>query len=640
MRTVLNMLKEAAVTYRNDPYVLEKEESGWVPRTFSQVEEESSVFAKALIARGFRKEDKIAILSEGRRNWVIGEFGILKARCISVPLSIKLLEEEIPFRLNHSESKGVVISEYSLEKLLHILRDVDNKPLIIVLGDYLGTVARQAEGAGLSMGKDLILYNDFMKEGEACGSSVEKELANRLADIAENDTVTISYTSGTTGNPKGIMLTHLNYWANSLDAVKTCPIPERAKSLIILPLDHSFAHTVGIYISLRLGLSMYFVDARGGGMAILRNIPKNLEEVKPYFLLTVPALTGNFMKKIQSGIAAKGTFINGIFTRGVEAGIKIHRDGYRKAPPATRLRYGFSYFLANTLVFPKVRKIFGGELAFCVGGGALLEISQQEFFNAIGCPIYQGYGLTEATPIISTNTPPKHKFGTSGIKMPSIECRIMKDNETEAAPGTPGELVIRGDNVMKGYYKNREASEEVLREGWLWTGDLGYFDKDGFLVNTGRAKALLIAADGEKYSPETIEEAVINNCPLVNQIMVYNEQRKYTTALITLNEESVKAGLRSEGIANAEDALKMIGESVFSFKKDTKIPSQWIPSSFTIIEEPFSEKNQLINSTMKLVRYKVRDFYMDKIESMYGPDGADLHSPENREAMKNLFGLS
>ena len=640
MRTILNMLKDAAVSYKNDPYVLEKEESGWVPRTFSQVEDESSVFAKALIGRGFREEDKVAILSEGRRNWVIGEYGILKARCISVPLSIKLLEEEIPFRLNHSESKGVIISEYSLEKLLLIMKHLDNKPLIIVLGDYLGNVTAQAEEAGLTPGKDLILYDDFMKEGAACDTSVEEELNKRLAEVKEDDTVTISYTSGTTGNPKGIMLTHLNYWANSLDAVKTCPIPERAKSLIILPLDHSFAHTVGIYISLRLGLSMYFVDARGGGMAILRNIPQNLTEVKPYFLLTVPALTGNFMKKIQSGIAAKGRLINGIFTRGVKAGIKIHRDGYRKAPWGTRLRYGFSWFLANALVFPKVREIFGGELAFCVGGGALLEISQQEFFNAIGCPIYQGYGLTEATPIISTNTPPKHKFGTSGIKMPSIECRIMKDNENEAAPGVPGELVIRGDNVMKGYYKNRKASEEVLRDGWLWTGDLAYFDTDGFLVNTGRAKALLISADGEKYSPETIEEAVINSSPLVNQIMVYNEQRKYTTALITLNEEAVKAKIRNGGITRAEDALTMISDSVFSFKKDTKIPSQWIPSGFTIIEDPFSEKNQLINSTMKLVRYKVKDFYIDKIESMYGSNGADLYSPENRKVMKSLFELS
>jgi len=639
MKTVLNMLKEAAETYRDDPYVVQKEENGWEPKTFSRVDEESAVFARALIGRGFRKEDKVAILSEGRRNWVIGEYGILKAQCISVPLSIKLLEEEIPFRLNHSESKAVLVSENTLDKILGILDRLKTRPLIIVLSNYSGKVQARAEDAGLAMGRDLVLYQEFLTEGRNSGEKTETELNRRLEDVGEDDTVTISYTSGTTGNPKGIMLTHKNYWANSLDAVKTCPIPERARSLIILPLDHSFAHTVGIYISLRLGLAMYFVDARGGGMAILRNIPKNLVEVKPYFLLTVPALSGNFMKKIQSGVAAKGTFVNGIFTRGVKAGIKIHRDGYRKAPLPVRLRYGFDYFLANKMVFPKVRQIFGGELAFCVGGGALLEISQQEFFNAIGCPIYQGYGLTEATPIICTNTPPKHKFGTSGIVMPSIECRIMKSDTEEAAPGIPGELVIRGDNVMKGYYKNKEAGEEVLRDGWLWTGDLGYFDKDDFLVITGRAKALLISADGEKYSPETIEEAVINNCSLVNQVMVYNEQRRYTTALVTLNEEAVRAAIRAQEITSAKDALDLLGKSVYAFREGTKIPAQWIPSAFAVIEEPFSEKNHLINSTMKLVRYKVRDFYMDKIEEMYGNTGNSLHSATNIQAMKNLFGL-
>ncbi len=634
------MLQEASETYGNAPYVVEKEESGWIPRSFSQVDRESATFARALIARGFQAEEKIAILSEGRRNWVTGEFGILKARCISVPLSIKLLDEELPFRLNHSGARGILISEYSLDKLLAVLKELENRPLIIVLGDYLKDVSSRAEEYGLKTGEDIILYDDFLKEGEQASLSVEDELEKRLSEVKEDDTVTISYTSGTTGNPKGIMLTHLNYWANSLDAVNTCPIPEKCRSLIILPLDHSFAHTVGIYISLRLGLAMYFVDARGGGMALLRNIPGNLKEVKPYFLLTVPALSGNFMKKIQSGIAAKGALINGIFTRGVEAGIQIHGDGFRKAPLSVRLRRGFSYFLAEKLIFPKVREIFGGELAFCVGGGALLEISQQEFFNAIGCPIYQGYGLTEAAPIICTNTPSRHKFGTSGITMPSIECRIMDNESTPAEPGVPGELVIKGDNVMKGYYRNPEASAEVLRDGWLWTGDLGYFDDDGFLVITGRAKALLISADGEKYSPETIEEAVINSSPLINQIMVYNEQRRYTTALVTLNEEAVRKELKSRGITDPSEALSLIGDSFYSFRKESKIPSQWVPSTFTIIEEPFSEKNQLINSTMKLVRHKVRDFYQEKIETMYGSNGTELKSPENIEAVKNLFGLS
>ncbi len=640
MRTVLNMLDEAAVTFRNDPYVVQKEENGWEPRTFHEVNCESDLFARGLISRGMKKDDKVAILSEGRRDWVISEFGILKAQCISVPLSIKLLEEEIPFRLNHSESAAVVVSENSLDKVLGILDQLEKAPLIIILGNFTGKAMEKAAAAGLKAGKDAVLYEDFIEIGKNSGEATADELKGRVADVKEDDVVTISYTSGTTGNPKGIMLTHLNYYANSRDAVELFYIPKREKTLIVLPLDHSFAHTVGIYVGLRRGLALHFVDARGGGMTILRNIPGNLVESKPYFLLTVPALSGNFMKKIQSGVAAKGGFINGIFTRGVEAGIKIHRDGFRKASLPVRLRYGFNYFLARKLVFPKVTGIFGGDLAFCVGGGALLEVSQQEFFNAIGVPIYQGYGLTEAAPIICSNTPPRHKFGTSGNVMPSIECRIMKDEENEAAPGVPGELVIRGDNVMKGYFKNPEASREVLKDGWLWTGDLGYFDSDGFLVITGRAKALLIAADGEKYSPETIEEAIVNNCPYINQIMAYNEQKKFTSALITLNEDEVKKLIKSGKFSSSSEILEVIKESFYSFKSSSSIPAQWIPGTFAIIEEPFSEKDQLINSTMKLVRYKVRDFYIDRINSMYDGQGSDIMNEDNLRIIRSLFDLT
>ena len=637
MRTVLNMLSQAAETYANDPYVVEKEDSGWVPKTFMDVDKESALFARALISRGFKKEDKVAILSEGRRNWIISEFGLLKAQCIAVPLSIKLLDEEIPFRLNHSESTAIVVSENSLDKILAIRNSLKNKTLIIVLSNFGGDVIRKGKTAGLEEGKDIVIYSDFIIEGENSGEATSAELEKRLKDVGENDVVTISYTSGTTGNPKGIMLTHLNYYANSADAVKLFYIPERARTLIILPLDHSFAHTIGLYVSLRRGLAMYFVDARGGGMAILRNIPGNLVEAKPYFLLTVPALSGNFMKKIQAGVAAKGAFINGIFTRGVKAGIRIHKDGYRKAHPAVRFLNGFNYFLARKLVFPKVLGIFGGGLEFCVGGGALLEISQQEFFNAIGAPIYQGYGLTEATPVICTNTPKKHKFGTSGVVLPSIECRIMKDDENEALPGVPGELIIRGENVMKGYFKNTEASDEVLKDGWLWTGDLGYFDSDGFLVITGRAKALLIAADGEKYSPETIEEAVVNNCPYVHQIMAYNEQKKFTTALITLNEDEIKKAIKGKGLKSAEEILTVITESFYSFRSGTTLPPQWIPGTFAIIKDEFSEKDQLINSTMKLVRYKVKDMYLERIEGMYQEGGSDINKEKNLEVLRSYI---
>ena len=629
MRTVINLLGVAAEKWGDLPYLSQKIDGEWKSLGFSAARDEAYRFAAALVNRGFRKEDTVAIISEGRNSWVTGEFGLLMAGCISVPLSIKLLPEEIPFRFNHSEARAVIVSENVFPKLADVWSKIERKPLIIALVDNKEKMDAAVAKAGFNWGSDVVSFGDMIKEGDFVLSEVQSELDARIAAIDEEDVVTISYTSGTTGNPKGIMLSHKNYCANAADAVETVRFPDKTGSLVILPLDHSFAHTVGLYVALIKGLSISFVDSVGGGMRTLRNIPINLGERNPYFLLTVPALSGNFMKKIQAGIKDKGGLINSIFTKGVEAGIRYHGDGFNKTSFGTRLAAWFPYKLASAIVFPKVRKVFGDDIHFCIGGGALLEIKQQEFFNAIGAPIYQGYGLTEASPIICSNTPDKHKFGTSGVILPSIECRIMKDEKTEAAPMETGEIVIRSDSVMKGYFKNEEATAAAIRDGWLWTGDLGYMDPDGFLGVVGREKALLIAADGEKYSPEEIEEAVINNAEIVNQIMVYNEQRKTTTALVTINSEKLKG-------SDAEAALSEIERSFYAFRDgEHGIPAQWIPSTFAIIEEPFSEKNQLVNSTMKLVRHKVRDFYSERIELMYSDEGS--HRKANIETVEKML---
>lgn len=635
MRTVVNMLNDAAAAYGSLPYLSQKINGEWKQMSFSEAKEESYHFAASLIKRGFRKDDAVVIISEGRNGWVTSEFGLLMAGCISVPLSIKLLPEEIPFRFNHSEAKAVVVSENVFPKMAAVWDKIENKPLIIALFDNKAKMDKLAADAGMGWGKDIISFEDMTDEGLKFLVDVKEELDGRIAAINEDDVVTISYTSGTTGNPKGIMLTHKNYYSNSHDAVATVYLPDFSSSLIILPLDHSFAHTIGLYTSLLKGLSISFVDSVGGGMATLRNIPINLVERNSYFLLTVPALTGNFMKKMQAGVREKGAFLDGIFTRGVEAGIRYHGDGFNKPPFGVRLAAWFPYKLASALIFPKLRKIFGDSFGFCIGGGALLEIKQQEFFNAIGAPVYQGYGLTEAAPVICSNTPDKHKFGTSGVILPSIECRIMKDATTEAAPMETGEIVIRGDNVMKGYFKNPEETAKTIKDGWLWTGDLGYMDPQGFLGVVGREKALLIAADGEKYSPESIEEAILNNGDLIDQVMAYNEQSKTTTALITINNDLLKKRVEEKGLSAPEAILAELEASFFNFlNKPHDIPSQWIPSTFAIIEEPFSEQNHLINSTMKLVRHKVRETYRDRIDLMYADDAA--HRKTNFEVIGRL----
>ncbi len=640
-RTVINILRQSAKEYPDFNYLNEKTGAGWTPTTFAQTEELTNYLAVGLKLNGFQPLDKIALLSEGRTAWVISELGALKLRITVVPLSVKLLPEELIFRLNHSEAKAIFISKNHIDKIIGIYNKLDAKDFKII---YLDTpddnLYQKLENASIPR-DNFLTYSQLIEQGREHYNAQKDELEEIIQTIEEDDVVTISYTSGTTGDPKGIMLMHKNYWHNVHQALEHFKedMPKFGKNLIILPVDHSFAHTAGIYAALRLPYALYFLDARGGAMKALRNIPVNLKEVQPDFLFTVPALTGNFMNKILENIRSQPAFVRWLFNLGLNAGIKRIGDGYKKRPFFLwRWILAIPHGLADILIFRKIRESFGN-YRYSIGGGALLDIAQQRFFASIGMPIYQGYGLTEATPIISANTPVEHKFGSSGKPMPMMDIKIISDGK-EMPVGQKGEIVIRGDNVMKGYFKNPQATAKTIRDGWLYTGDMGYIDEDGFLVVTGREKALLIGQDGEKYSPEEIEETIASTSPFVYQIMLYNDHSKYTTAIITLNEDYVREFIRKNNITSPEELIRHIQNSMFEFRKDKmlrdKFPQRWLPTVFAIAPEPFTEQNKMLNSTMKIVRYRIIEHYKDLIDSMYH-EGANNFSEHNIDTVKKFF---
>lgn len=642
MRTIIRMLHEAATRFPSRAYTTKKTDQGWTPYSYCQVDNESDRIAAFLIANGIQPESTFGLLAEGRPEWIIAELGVMKARCISVPLSIKLTPEEIAFRLTHSEAKGIIASSNTLDNVCKALSLMESKPMLYYLDSADDRLARHIEEKGWVQNTDYVTWDVLAATGDDILTRVPDIVDAVVAKIDEQDVVNICYTSGTTGNPKGIMLTHLNYWSNSHDAVTLFKLPDQTfETLVVLPVDHSFAHTVAIYTSMLKGITLHFVDARGSNAAIIRNFPKNLVEVNPVFLLTVPSISGNFMKKMTQGIAEKGPFIEGIFQRGLKAGIRRNGDGFHRPPLGVQIATFFPYALASLLIFPKLRKVFGNRIKYCVGGGALLEARQQHFFAAIGVPVYQGYGLTEAAPIISSNSPERYKFGTSGVVAPTVTCKIMKSDDEEAKVGERGEIVIKGENVMKGYFKNPKATAEALRavngETWLWTGDLGYFDEDGFLVVTGRAKALLIGKDGEKYSPEEVEEVMFNNTDILNQLVVYNDHKPTTSALVTVQEDAVKRLIAQEQLKTPEAVLRRVLDVLRAYEPIAmkSIPSQWIPSRFALIAKPFSEADGLVNSTMKLVRYKVIEFYKERIDQLY--ESEQLNEQKNLEVIKELF---
>ena len=621
-RTIVNLLEKASVTYGNEHYVSRKTDQGWKSYTYSEVKENVDYLSAALYEAGVRPDQNFAILSEGSPMWVMCEYATLSLKCVSVPLSVKLIPEELPFRLNHSKAAGIFTSKNHLVKVLSILKDVDNADLkIIFMDEDFEFFEIEMKKAGISMDRG-ILFWEALRTGKMWHEKHNKALSAIKSSIQENDTVNISYTSGTTGNPKGIMLTHVNYYVNAHDGITMFQLKRNFRTLVILPVDHSFAHTVALYGALFKALDLFFLDTRGGVTNAIKNIPINLKEVKPQFLLTVPALSGNFIAKMKEGVAEKGGFINGIFERGLAAGVERNGDGFTKPGTATQLATWANFSIANALIFGKLGDVFGGELEFMVGGGALLDLKQQQFYKAIGTPIYQGYGLTEAAPIICSNTPFRHKMGTSGNIMPSITCKIMRNESEEADLHEIGEIVIQGENVMKGYYRNQEATALALRDGWLWTGDLGYYDQDNFLVVTGRNKALLISEDGEKYSPEGIEEAIVNCSNIFTHVMLYNDHNRFTTAVVSI--DPTKKSLINQG--SPEKSYELVKDQFMAFMKDptykTVFQKKWIPKHFVIAPEPFTEANLQVNSTLKMVRYKITEAYKQELDLMNAPGGS------------------
>ncbi|MCG8696701.1 MAG: AMP-binding protein, partial [Bacteroidales bacterium] len=612
----------------------QKSEGKYKAYSYTDVHERVENFAAGLLKLGLQKDDRVSLLAEGQLDWVVAELGVLYCAAISVPLSIKLSEEEIIFRLKHSESKFIITTVNQLKKLDGVLGNIPSLEKIIVIH---GTDSTSV---------DILTYESIFELGKMYLEKNRGELDDRKKGVSPGQYATICYTSGTTAAPKGIILTHRNYTANIEQAAELFDVPSYYTNLLILPWDHAFAHTIGLYLHMKYGASISCVEVGKTPMETLKNISKNIKESKPTNILSVPALAKNFRKNIEKGISDKGGMVEKLFNYGLKLGYDYNGVGYDRGKGLKKLKLPM-YKLIDAIIFKKIRAGFGGRLEFFSGGGALLDIELQRFFAAIGLPMLQGYGLTEASPVISSNTMKKCKFGTSGVLAPNMELKICDEEGNKLPDGQKGEIVIKGENVMAGYWKNEEATNETIKDGWLYTGDLGYMDKDGFLMVLGRSKSLLIADDGEKFSPEGIEEAFSDNSSLIEQCMLYNNQKPYTVILIHPNK------LALERIANENDkdiktdegkqfVLEQIEKAIDTFRTggehEALFPQRWLPTAVGILSEGFTEQNKLMNSTMKMVRPKITEHYADYLEYLYQPEAKKITHSKNMEQIKLLLG--
>ena len=627
-KTLVDLFEESVRLYPNNTFLLEKTGKVFEPTTYTEVKEKVYQLGAGLQALGVKKGDNMALLSEGRNMWVIGELSMFYAGAVNVPLSIKLEESnDLLFRLIHGDVKFIMVSGTQLKKIRLIKDKLTDVQKVIVLDEQDHYEDREISLAEVQKMGDKYLANHALEEFLRVPNSIKND------DIA-----TITYTSGTTADPKGVVLTHRNYTSNVEQALTLVNIDQSWRTLIILPLDHCFAHVVGFYIMMSRGATAATVQVGRTPLESLKNIPLNIKEVRPHFILSVPALAKTFKKNIEQGIRAKGKNTVKLFN----FGMKVRQIYYGDSNLDFK---GWRYLLKplvalfDKIIFSKVRENFGGELKFFIGGGALLDKNLQKFYVGIGIPMYQGYGLSEATPVLSSNGPEMYRFGSSGKLVKPLELKICDSEGKELPLGEMGEIVVKGENVMAGYWKNPESTAETVKDGWLYTGDLGYMSKEGLLYVKGRFKSLLISSDGEKYSPEGIEEAFVGQSKYIDQVMLYNNQSPYTIALIVPNKDNLKRkGYNLETEEGRKDALKKLEKELNKYKKggdfEGMFPERWLPSTFAVLPEPFTEQNQMINSTMKMVRGKIEKAYAKRIEYLYTAEGKQPLDQENLDCLK------
>ncbi len=626
--TIIDFVEKYVAMYSKNPYLWEKnlDTNVWESTTYEETLKKAKRIAAGLMALGVQKGEKVSYLSEGRDLWVIGELGVLYAGAVNVPLSIKLNESELLFRIKHSDSKYVITSKFQLPKLRNILGECPMVEKVIVFDEVEDKMENE------------MFLNEILAMGDEFLAKNEDLFIQRYKSIEPDDYANISYTSGTTADPKGILLTHRNYTANVEQAHSVIGVTPEDKMLIIIPLDHCFAHVAGMYTMMSYGASFGTVPSGKSGKDALRNIAPSIKELQPNVMLSVPTLAKNFKKNIETTIKKSGPTVEKLYNFALKNAIAYNKEGYNKGTEFVDIFRKPLMALFDKIIFKKVREGLGGKMKFFVGGGALLDIDLQRYYYAIGIPMYQGYGLSEATPIICANAPAKHILGSSGKVVTPLEIKILDADGVEQPYGVKGEICIKGENVMAGYWKNPKSTADTIVDGWLHTGDMGYMRDAEMLYVVGRFKSLLIASDGEKYSPEGIEENIVESSKYIDGAIMHNSQDPYTIILLTPNKEALKSSVKELGLdpASREGKVKMLEilqKEVNMYRPGERnaglFPERWLPAAVCVLPEPWTEQNHFLNSSMKVVRGRVEEAYKDRMAYAYTPEGKNIVNEMN-----------
>jgi len=559
------MLRSRVLSYGERPCLLFKRNGVSQTLSWDELHEQILDLAGTFLSLGLQKGDRVAILSENRPEWVITDFAILSIGCVTVPIYHTLTPSEIQYLLEDSGARCLFVSHPSFSENL---------------SRWKGQTFYFEEPG----------FSNILGEGKRYREKEPELFRSRVETASPQDTVTIIYTSGTTGEPKGVMLSHENFLSNCRSCSTVIPVSEKDRYLSFLPLSHAFERMAGCYFILFRGARIIYAES-------LEKVFENMQEFHPTLMSGVPRFFEKFQEGILTAVSKKSAPLQKIFLWAIRAGRTWARNRQEKKTPCwlDAVRYGIA-----SLFLRPLRHRIGKNMKFFISGSAPLSLESIEFFAGIGFTILEGYGLTETSPVISANTPDRIRWGSVGPVIPGVEVKTAED----------GEILVRGPNVMQGYFKREEETRNVFREGYFLTGDIGHLDEEGFLILTDRKKDLIKTSGGKFVSPQKIE-ALLKKDPMIQEAVVFGDKRKYVVALLVPRFEPLKklaALSRSEIISFFQDRVDTCLKEVSSFERVKRI---------ALLDKELTQKEGDLTPTLKIKRRLVYEKYKDLIEALY-----------------------
>ncbi len=572
------------------PFLGEKQDGAWVTRSWREVADQVCLLAESLRSLGLNDGDRVALVAENRPEWCIADLATMAAGCISVPTYITNTERDHAHILDNSGARAVIVSD---EKLLGPLVGAIGRTGIVEHVIGIEDLHRKQAGS--------FEYHNWQNMVKGDAQAARKAVDARIANIGREDTACLIYTSGTGGAPRGVMQHHGAILCNVAGAadilINDFGITDE-RFLSFLPLSHAYEHTGGQYLPISVGAEIFYAEG-------LEKLASNIEETRPTIMVVVPRLFEVLRTRIMKQIEKQGKVANFM----MDTAMRISENTKDGKP---RLRDRPLDLLVEKTLRPKIRQKFGGRIKAMVSGGAPLNPEVGNFFEAMGLTMLQGYGQTEAGPVISCNRPAAGlKMDTVGPAMRGVDIRIAED----------GEILCRGELVMKGYWRNAAETERTIRDGWLHTGDIGHLDEAGRIVITDRKKDMIVNDKGDNVAPQKIE-GMLTLQPEIAQAMVSGDKRPYIVGLIVPDAEWALEWAR----ANDEKFDLKALQDLPAFKQAVRQAVDRTNADLSVVEkvrkfefadEAFTIENEEMTPSMKIRRHKIRDRYQERIDGMY-----------------------